>query len=222
MSLKQNLRIEPISRQKANDLCRRHHYSGKPYPKSQVHLGAFWKGDLEGVMCFGCPIDRRKVLGLVEGTEWHEMCELNRMAFSPRLPRNSESRSLAIAFRLFRKHAPQIKWILSYADGAQSGSGAIYRATGWTLTQVKQNSALYRTPDGRVVSDVGIRTGGDLQEEISDRIGRPARSHHDFVEAGLERIEGCQYRYIKLLDDGLTLSCDRLPYSRARPVEASG
>lgn len=216
MSLKRHLRVAPISRSDSVRLCEEYHYSGKAYPKSQVHLGVFWKGDLEGVMAYGCPIDRRKVLGLVEGTQWHEMCELNRMAFSPCLPKNSESRALAVSFRLFKKHAPHIKWLLSYADGAQSGSGAIYRATGWVLTQKKKNGSLYVDHDGTVLSDIGIRTGDRMQSKIASRIGRPARSHKDFVDAGLVKIDGYQYRYIKILDEACSLACDTLDYDCAR------
>lgn len=215
MSLKEKLKVSPIPRHRADELCRSYHYSGKPYVKSQVHLGVYWDGELEGAMCFGCPIDRRKVLPLVEGTGWEEMCELNRMAFSDNLPRNSESRALSVAFRLFRKYAPQVKWILSYADGAQSGSGAIYRATGWILTQIKENSSLYRRKDGSVVSDIGIRTSATLREEIG------GGGVEAFRDAGLQRIVGRQYRYIKPLTKGLILNCAVLPYDRARPMEAT-
>jgi hypothetical protein len=40
-------------------------------------------------MQFGPSLDKRKVQGLVEGTSWNGFIELNRMAFSDRLPRNS-------------------------------------------------------------------------------------------------------------------------------------
>ena len=49
------------------------------------------------------------------------------MAFSDRLPRNSESRALAIAFKMIRKHYPHIEWVISFADGTQCGDGTIYR-----------------------------------------------------------------------------------------------
>jgi hypothetical protein len=177
-----------------------------------VHLGVFWDGRLEGVMAFGAPIDRRRVLHLVEGTSWHEMAELNRMAFSPILPRNSESRALAVAFRLFKRYAPHVKWLLSYADGAQSGSGVIYRATGWLLTQARPNASIYRLPDGRVVTDIGIRTSAALQAEMSAKIGRPVRRLEDLADAGAVLLDGMQYRYIKPLYKGLKLTCPVLQY----------
>lgn len=212
MSLKDRLRVDPITRSESDALCAEHHYSGKPYSKSMVHLGVFWDGQLEGVMAFGAPIDRRKVLHLVEGTEWHEMAELNRMAFSPALPRNSESRALAVAFRLFKKYAPHVKWLLSYADGAQSGSGTIYRATGWLLTQVRPNGSIYRLPDGRIVTDIGVRTSAALQAELSAIAGHSVRTLADLDEVGAELLDGMQYRYIKPLQKGLKLTCQVIPY----------
>jgi hypothetical protein len=74
------------------------------------------------------------------------MIELNRMAFSEKLPRNSESRAMAVAFRLIRKHYPQIEWIVSFSDGTQCGDGTIYRAAGFVLTDIRVSDALRRNP----------------------------------------------------------------------------
>ena len=138
--------IKPISAKAANALVKRVHYSGKVVNNSILHFGAFLNGKLEGAMSFGSPMDKRKVLPLVEGTEWNNMLELNRMAFSDRLPRNSESRAMAVAFRLIKKHYPHIEWIISFADGSQCGDGAIYRASGFVLTQIKENSQIRVNP----------------------------------------------------------------------------
>lgn len=86
-----NLRVAPIRSADANALVQRVHYSGKVVPNSQLHLGVFLGGRLEGVMQFGPSMDKRKTLGLVRDTQWNGFLELNRMAFGERLPRNSES-----------------------------------------------------------------------------------------------------------------------------------
>jgi hypothetical protein len=64
------------------------------------------------------------------------------MAFSDILPRNSESRAIAISIRLIKKNAPHIKWIVSFADGCQCGDGTIYRASGFELTAIKKNKTI--------------------------------------------------------------------------------
>jgi hypothetical protein len=38
------------------------------------------------------------------------------MAFSELLPKNSESRAIAISIKLLKKNAPNLKWIISFAD----------------------------------------------------------------------------------------------------------
>jgi hypothetical protein len=140
--------LKPIQSTTANEACRRWHYSGKVVNNSCLHFGVFWHGKLEGVMQFGPSLDKRKMLGLVEGTGWHEFLELNRMAFSDVLPRNSESRALAISMKLIRKNAPQVKWIVSFSDGCQSGDGTIYRAAGFVLTGMTINKSILELPDG--------------------------------------------------------------------------
>jgi len=82
--------MKPIESGRANDLMRDLHYSGKVVNNSQLHIGVFLHGKLEGALQFGPPLDKRKVLPLVEDTEWNGMMELNRMAFSDNLPRNRE------------------------------------------------------------------------------------------------------------------------------------
>lgn len=146
MTSAKDMVLRPITAQEANALVRRVHYSGKVVNNSQIHIGAFLNGKLEGAMQFGPSLDKRKIQGLVEGTGWNEFIELNRMAFTDNLPRNSESRALAIAMKLLRKHAPHLKWVVTFADGAQCGDGTIYRAAGFVLTSIKRNDQIWVLP----------------------------------------------------------------------------
>ena len=129
--------VKVIPAKIANEFVKKHHYSGKVVQNSSLHFGAFLDGKLHGVMSFGSPMDKSKVLPLVQPSLWNEMLELSRMAFDDYLPKYSESRCLAIAFKLIKKNAPQIKWVLSFSDGCQSGDGTIYRAAGFHLTMIK-------------------------------------------------------------------------------------
>lgn len=126
--------LMPIDRCVANELVKRVHYSGTVVNNSQLHIGVYYQGSLEGVLQFGPSLVKKNIIGLVAGTKWNEFIELNRLAFTDKLPRNSESRAISIAIRLLRKHAPNIKWIVSFADGCQCGDGTIYRASGFILT----------------------------------------------------------------------------------------
>src|SRR5690625_6325675 len=113
MASAKDIVIKPISSKAANALVKRVHYSGKVVNNSVLHLGAFLNDRLEGAMSFGSPMDKRKVLPLVEGTQWNGMLELNRMAFSDLLRRKRECSELDVGFRLLQKHYPNTEYILS-------------------------------------------------------------------------------------------------------------
>lgn len=149
-------------------MCRLH-YSGKVTKNSQLHLGVFLAGRLEGVMQFGPSLDKRRMLGLVRGTKWNGFLELNRMAFSEALPRNSESRALGVALRMIRAHYPHVEWVVSFADGTQCGDGTIYRAAGFVLTSIKKNTTIWSAPDGERFTDVGLKTQPNKVGKIINR-----------------------------------------------------
>lgn len=166
MSIVKDIQIKVIDSKTANAFVKGHHYSGKVVNNSILHFGAFLNGILHGVMSYGSPMDKRKVLPLVEGTLWNEMLELNRMAFDELLPKNSESRCISISIKLLKKHAPHIKWILSFADGTQCGDGTIYRASGFVLTGIKVNNQIWEAPSGETFNDTSLRPGIGGRNEI--------------------------------------------------------
>jgi len=138
--------LKPIGAKLANDFVKKHHYSGKVVPNSQVHLGVYYFGKLEGVMQFGPSLAKKQLIGLVRDTSWNGFIELNRMAFTEMLPKYSESRAIAIAIRMLKKFAPTVEWVISFADGTQCGDGTIYRASGFVLTDIKVNTQLRIDP----------------------------------------------------------------------------
>ena len=212
--------LKPISSAEANALVRRVHYSGKVVNNSQFHIGVFYRGKLEGAMQFGPSLDKRKMLGLVEGTGWNEFLELNRMAFTDVLPRNSESRAIGIAFRILKKHAPHIKWVVSFADAAQCGDGAIYRASGFALTAIKENNSLWAMPDGGLVISRTTVTKGS---HITMATGGGGSSMKAYVAAGYKPIPGFQLRYIYFIDPTARqrLTVPILPFSKIEDAGAA-
>lgn len=96
------IQIRVIPSRIANPFIRAHHYSGKVVNNSCLHFGAFLDGRLHGVLSYGPSLDKKKIIGLVEGTTWDGFLELNRMAFDDYLPRNSESYCIAKTIRLIR------------------------------------------------------------------------------------------------------------------------
>jgi len=221
MSVK-DIHIKPVDSSRANKFIKQHHYSGTVVPNSQLHLGAYYHGSLEGVLQFGPPMDREKLIGLVENTAWNEFMELNRMAFTDALPQNSGSRCLSIAFKLFKKHAPHVKWIVSFADATQCGDGAVYRASNFVLTGIRENGQILQFPDGQTISRFALEVhSDDPRPELNGRsfaeVTEGTRRISDLKQkTNAEFIDGYQLRYIYFIDkdyrDNLTVP--EIPYDR--------
>lgn len=221
--------VKPITAAAANEVVKRIHYSGKVVQNSQLHFGVFLDGRLEGAMQFGPSLDKSKIQGLVSGTGWNDFIELNRMAFSEALPRNSESRAMAVAFRLMKKHYPHIKWIVSFSDATQCGDGIIYRAAGFALTGLVRSQNIVRLPDGTAIHKMTLESsptsprpelGGKTYYEVTG-------GKYDFkrytVAAGGVIIPGFQLRYIYFLDPACRgrLTVPVLPFSKIADMDAS-
>lgn len=182
---------------------------------------------MHGVMSYGPPMMRKQVIHLVDtglppAKAWHSMLELNRMAFDNKLPKNSESRCIAISIRLIRKNAPHIKWLLSYSDATASGDGTIYRAVGFLLTRIGKNTSIIELPDGRRITNVSLDKDIKLRAAVYKQFNVPletgAKLNNLLKVAKLAT--GYQLRYIKLLDPTCKLNVPILPYSEIDKIGA--
>jgi hypothetical protein len=198
MSRVKDIIIKVIPSKIANEFVKKHHYSGKVVPNSTLHFGAFLDNKLQGVLSYGPSINKKGTINLVENTGWNEFIELNRMAFSDYLPKNSESRCIAITIKLIKKNAPHIKWIISFADGTQCGDGTIYRASGFKLVGIVDNTALRVNP----------KTGEAIHV---------IQAHHLKITNEFKKwkpFEGKQLKYIYLIDSKCKITVPILPFSK--------
>ena len=173
-------------------------------------------------------MDKSKIINLVEGTGWDEFIELNRMAFDDYLPRNSESYCIAKTLRMIKKNAPQIKWVISFADGCSCGDGTIYRASNFVLTGITENKNICLLPSGEKVHKLTVESrptsprrelGGKSYYEITGG----QYSFRRYVECvGGEILEGYQLRYIYFIDKAYRarLTVPEIPFSKIDEVGA--
>ncbi|WGR97606.1 hypothetical protein MTX26_24830 [Bradyrhizobium sp. ISRA443] len=208
MGQAKEIRVAPIAKKDADALIIRLHYSHRTVNNAFLALGVFIGGRLEGAMTFGPSMDKGNILGLVRDTAWNGFLELNRLAFSEALPRNSESRALSIALRMIKKHYPHIEWVISFADGCQCGDGTIYSAAGFLLTGLKLNKSLLRLPDGSVTHKMTQVTG-------KNRAAHFAKTGGSWSGRGVP-LDGYQMRYIYFLnpDARARLVPEEIPYSQ--------
>ena len=206
MASAKDIVVKPINAQAANKVIKQLHYSGKVVPNSQLHLGVFLNDKLEGVMQFGPPINKKGTINIVADTKWNSMIELNRMAFSDRLPRNSESRAMSVAFKIIKRHYPHIEWVVSFSDATQCGDGTIYRAAGFVLTDIRQSDALRKNP----------KTG-----EVMHVI----QAHHKMISKEFrtwEPTEGYQLRYVYFINKAAKnrLAVPIIPFAKIDEIGA--
>jgi len=223
MSRVKDIRLKVIPKNVADRFVKLNHYSGKVDPRSNLHFGCFLNGVLHGVLQYGISIDKRKCIGFVKGTKWNEFIELNRMAFDKMMPKNSASRVLSISFKLIKKNAPHIKWILSYADATQSGDGTIYRASGFILTQINENKSIVKMPNGDVICKIVLEPsfGGGAKGGLKKKHGKVGiydgwTSNKYIKYIGGEFLKGFQLRYIYFLhpEERKNLTVPEIPFSK--------
>ncbi len=222
--------VKPIKSNIANEFVKKHHYSGKVVSNSQLHFGCFLNRVLGGVMSFGPSLDKSKIVGLVKNTAWNDFIELNRMAFSDLLPKNSESRCISVAIRLIKKYYPNIKWIISFADAQQCGDGTIYRASGFYLTGFS-SGAMWELPDYLVkINDGKIAHRLKIQDKcsaISKYIlgktkGKNLTMKRCAEVFGGRLLDGYNIRYIYFIDKNKIkdLTVPILPYKMINEIGA--
>ena len=211
--------VKPISKPTADKIVKKYHYSGKVVPNSSLNFGIYYKGMLMGAMQYGSPTVKKKMLPLVKNAKWDSLLELNRMAFSDALPRFSESRAIAMSFKWMKKNAPQVKWIISFADGTQCGHGTIYQASNFHLTQIKENGAIIMLPDGSVTHQISLRV--DNNPDMRKKGYTSGKEYLDNEHKGWKKLKGYMYRYIYFLDKTAkqNYTGEFIPFSKIKELD---
>ena len=183
--------VEPIDRLEANRIVKNNHYSGTTCFGTSVSLGIYWKGMLVGVAQFGTGVNPKGTAKHVEGSTMKDYLEFNRMWLSDIAPHNSESQAIGQIFKWFKKNRPDIKWLISFADGAMSKVGTIYQATNWIYTGYNKTGGLWVTKDGVRMHHAGLalKHKDTKRDTLEAHYGTP-----------LYRVVGGQFRYIYFLD----------------------
>ena len=97
-----------------------------------------------------------------------------------------------------KKNAPHIKWVISFADGTQCGDGTIYRASGFKLVGIAENTALRVNPDT-----------GEAMHVI--------QAHHLKMSSEFRKwkpFEGYQLKYVYLIDKSCKLTKPEIPFDK--------
>ena len=145
-----HFRLALVKKETATLAYRRWHYLGDKDFVEGFSFGAFFDGLLWGCMTFHGVSAPETCVGLfgLERQDQEGIWELGRLAFHDDAPRNSESRCLAVAMRLFRQYVP-VRAIITYADTSQGHTGIIYRASNFQYLGLTAQKADFYV-DGKI------------------------------------------------------------------------
>lgn len=165
------------------------HYS-KTMPSGENHYAGVWeKTRFVGIVIFGRGATPH--IGSPWGLDHNEVCELVRVALAKH--ETPTSRVVAIAVRLLRKKAPDLKLIVSYADMRQNHVGTLYQAGGWIyLGETRQQ---YIRLHGKLVHPRTLHSLGKNGQSIA--------SLRKFIDPRAERVSmPAKHKYVlPLVDD---------------------
>lgn len=139
--------VECVPHGEAVAAIRAWHYSHSAPNTGQAH-GLFARDGAPFSAIVGAALwlpPTRRAAEKVAGESWRGVLSLSRLAVDPALPRNAASFLLAGSMRLLDRD----RWpvLLTFADSQQGHTGAIYKATGWTLDGLS-SSGSYWVRDG--------------------------------------------------------------------------
>ena len=169
-----------------------HHYT-HTCPKCTIAYGIMNNNELECVIVYGQPSGKNLASSIWNGGNEQECLELLRLYSFDKCPKNIESASIAMSIKELKKDMPQVKVLVSYADGSAGHIGYIYQASSWEYIG-KGSTERKIFIDGirqhrRTLYD---RYGTSSISELKNRLGNRLK-----VED--ERI--AKYKYIKIIRD---------------------
>jgi hypothetical protein len=115
------------------------HYSKRLPVGKSVKIGVWENNKYIGCVIFSLGNNRH--IGDKFNLSMFEICELTRVALTTHI--THVTRIISISIRLLKKHSPNIKAILSYADPEQGHEGGIYKAGNWIYLGESAPSTIY-------------------------------------------------------------------------------
>jgi hypothetical protein len=208
-SIVRSLNVEAMAPGKVAPLVVAHHYLHSMPPAAVATFGVMHDDNLCGAVVVTA--GSRHAHRLLDGAGHDAVATVARLWLADALPKNSESRVLAIVGRLLRQRG-EVRALVSYADPAAGHIGTIYQAAGWSYLGQSDVGRYLDLGDGALHHPRSVYTlHGTNSPRVLRTMGIPARS---VLVAG-------KHRYCQILDPAWAwrLRAPVLPFP-ARPVPA--
>mgnify|MGYP003342377460 FL=1 len=201
--------LRPISKKIAKELIVKNHYTHK-WSLCRIAYGIFYKDYIEstffggynekliGCVVYAQPVGRSAAASISESLTIDKVFELVRLWVADGYGKNIESFSVAESFRQLNRDFPQIKAIISYADGEQNHKGTIYQALGF---KYQGNSSLALMPNYSVSLTPPPNYEWIHSRTVSDRWGSHNVEHLKSVigKTFWRKKESSKHRYVRLI-----------------------
>ena len=205
----QSLAVRPISHKAAKGLLVRNHYLHTLPGGTRLAFGIFSSDRLMGAVTMGVgPFNAHR---LVSGATHGDCICLTRLWLDDGLPKNSESRVLAVILRSLARDT-SVKFVVTYADPSAGHLGTKYQAGRWFYTGISGPSGLYDLGDGVLHNS---RTLGHAYGTRSSRYF----SEHGVELKGLR--QEAKHRYVYFLDKAWSdkLNVPVRPYPKSNKLD---
>jgi len=211
-NLKENVNTELLILEKtspsiANELIIKNHYSRTVAKGVVLNLCLKNNGKIVGIAQLGYGIKPKQTCQWVQETLSTEYFELNRLWIDDCEKRNAESYFISKIIKYVKANHPNIKWILSFADGMMAKVGTIYQATNWVYTGFRWDGGIWITKDGKRMHNVSLwHKHGTQSREVLEKI----------YGTRLKKVYGGQFRYFYFLNrkSRKLLTVPVLPYPK--------
>lgn len=188
------IELRECSQEQADELIIKHHYSHKATENRFLSMGVYsvqygGGGDkMLGAIQLGYGIRPKMKYTFGADITGDNAREFDRMWLDDCLPKYSETIAISCLEHYLRRRWPQIKYLITYADGSVGKTGTIYKAANYT-------------PCGTVKADFYILPSGERVHPVSMWHRHKTRkwAFLQKVYPGIRRAEGVQYRFIKCL-----------------------
>ena len=205
--------VANIDARRLRKLISENHYS-HGCTQVMAGYGVWWMGRLSGGIVFSVGAGRYPN-AYCTICKPSEVAELTRLWLADEVPKNSESKVIAISLRALKHGSGRFKAVLSYADAAMGHIGTIYQASNWYYMGQQRTSSARVNIGGRLYHTYAVRDrfGTSNAEKLCQVLGRDDIK----MEKGLLR----KHAYIYPLDDTLRpwLEAHKKPYPKRQPAE---
>jgi hypothetical protein len=151
-NIKPNLKIGWATHESSKYACENWHYSKCIPVNKLVKIGVWENKKFIGVVIYGYGTSPK--ISHSYGLEFFDVCELVRVALTKHM--TPVSKILSISLKFLKKHCPNIKLVVSFADQNQGHHGGIYQATNWIYSgETGQSKEIYYK--GEKINQMSLR-----------------------------------------------------------------